>query len=344
MKRSLTRRNLLRIGLLGLIAGETAYLSQWFGGFSPVDLARWRLRALAVYLGPKPAVAITRSSDYGAGLLPALHEAWRLSTDSAAGVRGKRVVLKPNLVAANSTGPATTDARFIEASIRLFKDLGAGEIIIAEGAAFETDAQTLLARTGVDAVLARQGVPFVDLNHDDLVEVPLKGGYSSIATLFAPRTVVDADFFVSLPKLKAHHWAGVSLSMKNLFGIVPGSRYGWPKNILHWHGIPLAILALYATFRPHLALVDGIVGMEGDGPIFGDPRNTGVVVMGTDCVAVDATCSRIMGIDPTIPDHVRLAGAWGLGNVNAERIDIRGASIADVRQVYRLPPPIANGL
>lgn len=344
MKRKLTRRNLIRIGLLGLIAGETAYLSQWFGGFSPLDLARWRLQALGVYLGPRPAVAITRCADYGADLQGALHHAWQLSGDSVAKVRGKRVVLKPNLVAIGSSGPATTDVRFIEAAIGLFKDLGAAEIIVAEGAAFESDSQTLLARTGVDVMLARHGVRFVDLNHDDLVETPLKGGYWSIPTLFAPKTVVDADYFVSMPKLKAHHWAGVSLSLKNLFGIVPGSRYGWPKNILHWHGIPLAILALYATFRPHLALVDGIIGMEGDGPIFGDPRRTGVVVMGTDCVAVDATCSRIMGIDPTTPDHVRLAGAWGLGSVSAERIDVRGASIADVRQLYKLPPTIANGL
>lgn len=344
MKRKISRRDLIRLGLLGLIAGESVYLSQWFGGFSPLDLARWRIQALGVYLGPRPSVAITRSPDYGAGLGPALREAWNLSGDSAVRVKGRRVVLKPNLVATGARGPATTDTRFIEAAIGLFKDLGAGDIIVAEGAAFETDPETLLARTGLDTVLKRQGVRYVDLNHDDLVETPLKGGYSAIPTLFAPRTVVDADYFVSMPKLKAHHWAGVSLSMKNLFGIVPGSRYGWPKNILHWHGIPLSILALYATFRPHLALVDGIVGMEGDGPIFGDARNTGVVVMGMDCAAVDATCSRIMGIDPTTPDHVRLAGAWGLGNINAERIEVRGASIAEVRQVYRLPPTIANGL
>ena len=344
MRPRITRRALIRLGLLGLIAGESAYLSQWFGGFSPLDLARWRLRALAVYVGPRPAVAISRSPDYGPRLGPALREAWRLSGDAASKIKGKRVVLKPNLVAAQARGPATTDVAFIEAAIGLFRDLGAAEIIVAEGAAFETDAQTLLARTGVGPMLARQGVRYVDLNHDDLVETPLRGGYSSIPTLFAPKTVVEADYFVSMPKLKAHHWAGVSLSLKNLFGIVPGSRYGWPKNILHWHGIPLSILALYATFPPHLALVDGIVGMEGDGPIFGDPRSSGVVVMGTDCVAVDATCCRIMGIDPTTPDHVRLAGAWGLGNVNSERIDVRGASIAEVRQVYTLPATIANGL
>ena len=344
MKAKLTRRNILRLGLLGLIVGESAYLSQWFGGFSPLDLARWRLGALALYVGPRSDVAISRSPDYGTGLARALEEGWGLSGIPASRVRGRRVVLKPNLVAVDARGPATTDARFVGAAIALFKDLGAREVVVAEGAAFETDAQTVVARTGLGPVLAEHGSRFVDLNHDDLIETRLKGGFSGIESLFLPRTVVEADFFVSLPKMKAHHWAGVSLSMKNLFGVVPGSRYGWPKNILHWHGIPLSILALYATIRPDLALVDGVVGMEGDGPIFGDPRPSGVVVMGTDGPAVDATCCRVMGIDPATPDHVRLAGAWGLGNVGADRVNVLGASIASVQQTYNLPPTIANGL
>lgn len=344
MKAKLTRRNVLRLGLLGLIAGESVYLSQWFGGFSPLDLARWRLQALAKYVGPRPPVAITRSSDYGPGLSAAIREGWQLAGVADSRVRGRRVVLKPNLVAIDARGPATTDVLFISAAIAHFKDLGAREVVVAEGAAFETDSQTILNRTGLAPVLAAHGTRFIDLNHDDLIETPLKGGYSAISTLFAPRTIVEAEFFVSLPKMKAHHWTGVSLSLKNLFGIVPGSRYGWPKNILHWHGLPLSVLALYATFPPDLALVDGVVGMEGDGPIFGEPRQSGVVIMGTDCAAVDATCCRVMGIDPSTPDHVRLAGAWGLGNVAEGHIDVRGAAIVSVRQSYKLPPTIANGL
>ena len=86
--------------------------------------------------------------------------------------------------------------------------------------------------------------------------------------------------------------------MKNFFGLVPGSVYGWPKNKLHYIGINEAIVALNRVFRNTFAIVDGIVGMEGNGPIQGKPKPAGVIVMGRDLVAVDATCCRIMGIDP----------------------------------------------
>ena len=113
-----------------------------------------------------------------------------------------------------------------------------------------------------------------------------------------PATLRRADLIVSLPKLKTHHWVGVTLSLKNFFGVMPGIVYGWPKNVLHHAGIGRSILDITAAVRPHLAIVDGIVGMEGDGPIMGTPRRPGVLVMGTNLPAVDATCARLMQIDP----------------------------------------------
>ena len=88
-----------------------------------------------------------------------------------------------------------------------------------------------------------------------------------------PASLKRADLVVSLPKMKTHHWAGVTLAMKNLFGVMPGVAYGWPKNVLHHAGIPGSILDINAAVRPALAIVDGIVGMEGDGPIMGTPRS-----------------------------------------------------------------------
>ena len=87
--------------------------------------------------------------------------------------------------------------------------------------------------------------------------------------LSLPQSLRRADLIVSLPKMKTHHWAGVTLSMKNLFGVMPGVCYGWPKNVLHHAGIRQSILDINAAVRPHLAIVDGIIGMEGDGPIMG---------------------------------------------------------------------------
>ena len=112
-------------------------------------------------------------------------------------------------------------------------------------------------------------IPFVDLNRDELVRTKLQANYSGLRHLWLPRTVLTSDFIVSMPKVKTHHWTGVTLSMKNMFGIVPGSRYGWPKNVLHWAGIHESILDICATVRPNFVIADGIVGMEGDGPLNG---------------------------------------------------------------------------
>ena len=85
-----------------------------------------------------------------------------------------------------------------------------------------------------------------------------------------PRTVLDSDFIVSMPKVKTHHWAGVTLSLKNMFGIVPGMKYGWPKNLLHWHGIHECILDICATVPIHFVIADGITGHGRQRPVAGN--------------------------------------------------------------------------
>src|SRR5215467_4061168 len=79
------------------------------------------------------------------------------------------------------------------------------------------------------------------------ISIGMCASYTSMKYLWLPRTVLEPDFLVSMPKIKTHHWAGVTLSMKNLFGIVLGAEYGWPKNILHWRGIQESVLDLCAT-------------------------------------------------------------------------------------------------
>ena len=117
---------------------------------------------------------------------------------------------------------------------------------------------------------------------------------------------------ISLPKLKTHHWAGATLSLKNLFGTLPGICYGWPKNELHWRGIDNSIVDIALTRTPDLAIVDGIIGMEGDGPLNGTAKHMGVLVMGNDLLAVDATCCRLMELDPERIGYLVLgrAGSW----------------------------------
>ena len=141
--------------------------------------------------------------------------------------------------------------------------------------------------------------------------------------LWLPRTVLEADFLISMPKIKTHHWSGVTLAMKNMFGIVPGARYGWPKNILHWRGIQESILDLCATVPIHFVIADGIIAMEGNGPLNGTPRPLGKVVLSDDPVAADATCARLMGLEPERIAHIR-EGSKFLGNSSLHRIDAVG--------------------
>ena len=87
--------------------------------------------------------------------------------------------------------------------------------------------------------------------------------------------MLEADFLVSMPKIKTHHWSGVTLSMKNLFGVVPGATIRMAKNILHWKGIQESVLDLCATVPIHFVIADGIVAMEGNGPLNGAASSHG---------------------------------------------------------------------
>ena len=332
--RKLSRRQAIRLGLLGAIG---VGLAQAYPNLGTLRLVPGMLRAGWLRLaGGSTAVAVVRCPTYQ-DATQAVATAW----DLVGGPRlaGKRVVLKPNLVDYLPDRPVHTAPEILEAAVEYLRGKGAAEVVVADGPCFNRDSQQLLAASGLGEMLRRRDVPFVDLNYDDLDDVPLKGNYGGrLARLLLPRTITRADLVVSVPKMKTHHWTGVSLSMKNLFGVVPGVKYGWPKNSLHWNGIPASILTLYDTIRPRLALVDGVVGLEGDGPVYGSPRPTGVVVLGSDLVAVDATAARIMGVDPAGVDHLKAAGFLGLGRLAEDQIAIRGVPIAEVVQPYLRPP------
>src|SRR6202040_3458581 len=135
--------------------------------------------------------------------------------------------------------------------------------------------------------LAERQIEFVDLNRDDLRKVKLKANYSGLGELWLPRAVLESNFVVSMPKVKTHHWSGVTLSMKNMFGVVPGAKYGWPKNILHWQGIQESILDVCATVPVHFVIADAIVAMEGNGPLNGHSRPLNRIVLADDPVAAD---------------------------------------------------------
>ena len=120
-----------------------------------------------------------------------------------------------------------------------------------------------------------------------------------------------------------------------MFGVMPGSVYGWPKNVLHWAGLTRCIYDIAATVKPHLAIVDGIVGMEGDGPIMGDPVNSNVIVVGKNLPGVDATCCRIMGINPKKLPYLKYSSGR-IGAIKENNIKQIGESIKSVKCDFKL--------
>ena len=195
----------------------------------------------------------------------------------------------------------------------------------------------VVEETGLGNVLFEDKIRFVDLNYDDLFDVSNQTGFNALPKLTFPATLKKVDWIVSVAKMKTHHWAGVTLSMKNLFGVMPGSVYGWPKNLLHYHGISQSIVDINATLKPHFAIVDGITGMQGDGPIMGESIHPGVLVMGRSLPAVDATCCRIMGIDPHKIDYLRVANNQ-IGTIVGRDIHQRGEMISEVYTPFKLAP------
>jgi len=140
-----------------------------------------------------------------------------------------------------------------------------------------------------------------------------------------------------MPKIKAHHWSGVTLSMKNMFGIVPGMRYGWPKNILHWAGIQQSILDICATVSVQFVIADGIIAMEGNGPLNGSQRHLGKIVISNDPVAADATCALLMGFEPNRIAHIREASRF-LGNSSTALTDQVGEPLKGPGVPFQVVP------
>jgi uncharacterized protein (DUF362 family) len=262
-------------------------------------------------------VAILRAEAYSERLEHDLMSGLRLFNLD---ISGKSVVLKPNLVDFVPGVDINTHPVLVAAAAECFRRLGARSITVAEGPGHKRDTQLVLFDSGFRDILTEQRMRFVDLNRDELVKINLRANYTGLGHLWFPRTVLGSDFVVSMPKVKTHHWSGVTLSMKNMFGVVPGVKYGWPKNILHWKGIQQSIVDICATVSIHFVIADAIVGMEGNGPLAGTSGHLGSIVLSDDPVAADATCARLMGFMPERIPHIR-EGAKFLGNASVELID-----------------------
>lgn len=321
----ISRRELLKCTLGGIAIGAAG-----------VTLHRYYRR-----IEQKTATFIAKVPSYNANLSSVIEDGMRSLGLGPEEVRGKRILVKPNLVETTSGAVhICTHPEVVRSTAEVLLKLGAEKVIVGEGSGHCRETASVAEEIGLSKILAENKIPFADLNTEDFIIKTNAGGYNKLKTLAFPSIIEQVDWVVSIAKMKTHHWAGVTLSMKNLFGLMPGIVYGWPKNVFHCLGINASILDINATIRPHLAIVDGIVGMEGDGPIMGTPIHTGAIVMGRDPAAVDATSARIMKINPLKVRYLNEACGW-LGTVHEKNISQAGEPIKAVQHEFKLLDEIA---
>lgn len=237
----------------------------------------------------------------------------------------KPVLVKPNYI--NSRHPSTgitTDSRVIEGVVLFLKQCGLKEIIIGEGSG-HSDTFEAFRNAGVDVVAERLKAKLVDLNRDEFVEVhppnPLALSKVKIA-----RTALES-MVISVPKLKVHRITGVTLSIKNLMGVMT------PKGSMHV-ALSKNIADLASVIKPKVSVIDGIIAGEGH-ETSGDPVEMNLVIAGLDPVAVDAVGASVMGVEVKDVKHIIYAGDKGLGTYDLNKIKVVGARIEDVRRDFK---------
>jgi uncharacterized protein (DUF362 family) len=202
-------------------------------------------------------------------------------------------LLKPNMVEpSRRISHMTTNPAMVVAAAEVFRNWGA-LVSVGEAPGHVRDTEMALVESGVADAVKDAGTPFADLNYEAVAWRPNRGGRSKLDGFWFPRSVAEANFVVSMPKMKTHHWMGLTATMKNLYGVLPGLVYGWPKNVLHHAGIPQTVYDINASLPKLIGIVDGIDCMEGDGPILGSRKPMGLVLVGANLPAIDATVARI---------------------------------------------------
>jgi len=236
----------------------------------------------------------------------------------------KPVLVKPNYINAShpSTG-ITTDSRVIEGVVMFLRQHDVTDILIGEGSGY-ADTFKAFQVAGVDVVARKWNVKLLDLNKDEMVEIVPKNPLALKKVKIA-KTALESTI-VSVPKLKEHGMATVTLSLKNMMGAVT------PKGSIH-NPLSEKIVDLASIIRPSIAVIDGIIAGKGH-ETSGRPVEMNLVIAGTDPVAVDAVGAAVMGIRPESVEHLRLAQEIGLGISDLGRIEILGEPIGEVKKDF----------
>jgi len=237
------------------------------------------------------------------------------------------VLIKVNFITTKTwdTG-ATTDPIVVEAIIKKLAGLPV-KVYVVESDASITNADKAFEATGMKDMCSRNGVEWLNLRHvKDKVKLEVPNG-EVLQSITVPRLVTESAV-ISAAKLKTHANTTVTLGMKNMFGLLPDKF----KGKYHMKGISKVVVDINTVLRPAITVIDGFVGMEGNGPIDGTPVQMNLIIAGTDPVATDATAARVMGFNPYDIAHIRKAHEKGLGKSEAQII---GEKIETVKKQFK---------
>lgn len=248
----------------------------------------------------------------------------------------RKVLIKPNLVYPMSwdTG-VTVNLTLVAKLVQMVQEMGV-KVIIGEGAGLGTSSQDTFEKTGARKLAKKLGIPLYDFKRGERVKVKINNGKTTKAVT-VDRVVTECDFIISVAKLKTHCETTVSLSLKNMKGLVSSEK---ERVRFHLLNINQCLVDINRVFKPQLAIVEGLIGLEGIGPGSpGKPINLGLLIGGQDPVAVDAICAKIMRLEPANIQHIRLAAEAGLGTTNCDEIEIIGEKLEDIIPEHFEKPP-----
>jgi len=296
----------------------------------------------------KARVAIVRCPDYDPGRVrEAVAEAVSLIGGAENLTRpGETVLVKPNLLSARPPEDAvTTHPAVVQAAIDLFTGAGA-HVLLGDSPPLAGERQgsyrRLLEITGMSGAAEQSGAKIVRFEEASVTVRQPQG--RCYRTFEIARAVAQADALISVSKLKTHGLTFLTAAVKNVFGCIPGRR----KALFHAQAaedpeiFSQMLVDLLGAVRPRLSILDAIVAMDSDGPVDGRLRNLGLILAGTDPVALDAVASAVLGVDPLAVDTTRLAAAQGLGVADLEAVEVVGERLEDVAWDGFLEPQSKN--
>lgn len=291
---------------------------------------------------PATRVAIRRCPDYDE---ERVRQAVRQAVELIGGIGdiikpGDRVLLKANMLAPIDPAEAVTShPAVVRAAIELVKEAG-GEPIVADSPGYfyaggKCRALTACGLKDVADELEVESLQF-EAMENPFVEIPVPGGIY-LDSIFAARLALEVDVIVTLPKLKTHASTWYTGAVKNMFGAVATRTRKQAHILATYERFSGSLVDIFSVLKPQLAIMDGVIGMEGEGPRHGRPRQLGVILASKDAVALDAVASKIIGFEPMEIFTTRDATARGLGNGNIDEIEVLGTPVDEVAINFEKP-------